>query len=55
MGLVYAITAAFAQWIIVWALGAKAIDSFLITVVIIIVAVTVKMLTSASGRADSSQ
>jgi hypothetical protein len=52
MGLAYAITAAFAQWIICWALGVKAIDSFMITVVILVVAVTVKMLTSASRRAD---
>ena len=44
MGLAYAITTALAIWIIGWALGAKAIDSFMIAAVIMIVAVTVRML-----------
>jgi hypothetical protein len=44
MGLAYAITTALAIWIIGWALGAKAIDSFMIAAVIMIVAVTIRML-----------
>jgi uncharacterized membrane protein YvlD (DUF360 family) len=44
MGLVYSIVAALALWIVVWALGAKALDSFLIAALIMIVAVTVNML-----------
>ena len=47
MGLAYAITGALAVWIIGWALGAKAIDSFLIAVLIMIVAATVKLLDPA--------
>jgi hypothetical protein len=44
MGLAYAITAALALWIIGWALDLKAIDSFMVAAVIIIVAVTIRML-----------
>jgi hypothetical protein len=44
MGLAYSIVAALALWIIGWALGAKALDSFLIAALIMIVAVTISML-----------
>jgi hypothetical protein len=44
MGLVYAIVAALGQWIVLWALGAKALDSFLLSALIMTVAVTVHML-----------
>jgi hypothetical protein len=44
MGLAAAITAALAVWLVFWALGAKAIDSFMIAALIMIVAATVKML-----------
>ena len=44
MGLAYAVTAALAVWIIGWALGAKAIDSFMIAAVIMVVAATVRLL-----------
>lgn len=44
MGLVYSIVAALCLWIILWALGAKALDSFLLAALIMIVAVTVQML-----------
>ena len=48
MGLAYAITGALAVWIIGWALGAKAIDSFMIAVVIMIIAATIKLLSPFS-------
>jgi hypothetical protein len=44
MGLAYSIVAALALWIVGWALGAKALDSFLVAGLIIIVAVTISML-----------
>lgn len=44
MGLVYSIVSALALWIVLWALGAKALDSFLVAALIMIVAVTVAML-----------
>ncbi|WP_155892281.1 hypothetical protein [Conexibacter woesei] len=44
MGLVYSIVAALALWIVLWALGAKALDSFLLAALIMIVAVTIQML-----------
>jgi hypothetical protein len=44
MGLVYSITASLCLWIVLWALGAKALDSFLLAALIMIVAVTVHML-----------
>ena len=44
MGLVVATTAGLVIWIVMWALGTKAIDSFLIAILISLVAVTVRML-----------
>lgn len=44
MGLAATITAALCLWVTVWALDVKAIDSFMIALVIIIIGVTVKML-----------
>jgi hypothetical protein len=51
MWLAYVIVAALAQWIVVWSLNVKAIDSFMISVVIILVGATIKLLTPfAPGR-----
>jgi hypothetical protein len=44
MGLVYSIVASLCLWIVLWALGAKALDSFLLAALLIVVAVTVQML-----------
>ena len=43
MGLVLATTAGLIVWIVLWSLGSKPIDSFMITTVIIVVAATVGM------------
>jgi hypothetical protein len=45
MGLVYSIVASLCLWLVLWALGAKALDSFLLAGLIMVVAVTVHMLT----------
>jgi hypothetical protein len=45
MGLTAAATAGLVVWIVLWALGVKSIDAFMVTVVIVVVAVTVRMLT----------
>ncbi len=45
MGLVLTTTFGLVVWIVLWALGAKAIDSFLITVVVVLVGATLRMLT----------
>jgi hypothetical protein len=45
MGLVVATTAGLIIWIVLWALGQKALDAFLITVLIALVAATLRMLT----------
>lgn len=45
MGLVYSIVASLCLWIVLWALGAKALDSFLLAALLMTVAVTVHMLT----------
>jgi Mn2+/Fe2+ NRAMP family transporter len=42
MGLVAAVTAAFSLWIILWSMGTKALDAFLITLVIVLVSATVR-------------
>jgi hypothetical protein len=51
VGLVLATVFGLIVWIVLWALGAKAIDSFLITVLVVVVAATVRMLApSLPGR-----
>jgi hypothetical protein len=45
MGLAYATTAALGLWIILWAIGAKGFDAFMVTVLVLVAAVTVRMLT----------
>jgi hypothetical protein len=45
MGVVLATTFGLIIWIVLWAIGAKAFDAFMITVLIVLVAVTVRMLT----------
>jgi hypothetical protein len=45
MGIVVATTAGLIIWLVLWALGAKAFDAFMITVLIALVATTVRMLT----------
>jgi hypothetical protein len=44
MGFVYSIVASLCLWIVLWALGAKALDSFLLAALLMIVALTVHML-----------
>jgi hypothetical protein len=44
MGLVVATTVGLIVWIVLWALGVKPFDSFLITVLVILVGATVRIL-----------
>ena len=44
MGLVAATTFGLMVWIVLWALGIKAFDAFLITVLVVLVGATVRML-----------
>jgi hypothetical protein len=44
MGLVLATTFGLIVWIVLWALGQKAIDSFMITILVVLVGATVRML-----------
>jgi uncharacterized protein YacL len=44
MGLVLATTTGLVIWLVMWALGVKPFDSFLITVLIVVVAATVRIL-----------
>jgi hypothetical protein len=44
MGLVVAATFGLIVWIVLWALGIKAIDSFMITVLVVLVGATARML-----------
>jgi len=44
MGLVVATTFGLIIWLVLWAIGAKAFDAFMITVLIAVVAVTLRML-----------
>jgi len=44
MGLVVATTFGLIVWIVMWALGVKAFDAFLITVLVVLLGATVRML-----------
>lgn len=44
MGLVAAITAGLAVWLVMWSLDVKALDAFLVTTVIVLVAILVRTL-----------
>ena len=46
MGLVLTTTFGLVVWIVLWALGAKAMDSFMITIIVVLVGATVRMLTA---------
>ncbi|HUB35892.1 MAG TPA: hypothetical protein VL972_03645 [Solirubrobacteraceae bacterium] len=55
MGLVLAATAGLIVWIVLWALGAKGFDAFILAAVIMLVGGTVKILAGyLPGRRDSS-
>ena len=45
MGLVLATVAGLCVWIVLWALDFKAIDAFIITILIALVAVMIRMIT----------
>lgn len=55
MGLAYSITASLCLWIVLWALGAKALDSFLLAALLMIVAVTVQTLSKYSPAKRNRQ
>ena len=44
MGVVVATTIGLIIWIVLWAIGAKAFDAFMITILIALVAATLRML-----------
>jgi hypothetical protein len=44
MGIVVATTFGLVVWLVMWALGIKALDSFLITLAVVVVAAAVKIL-----------
>ncbi len=44
MGLVVATTVGLVIWIVMWALGIKAIDAFMITVLLVVVGATMRII-----------
>ena len=44
MGLVVATTVGLVIWLVMWALGVKAFDAFLITVLVVLVGATARMI-----------
>jgi hypothetical protein len=44
MGIVLTITAGLVVWIVLWALGSKAFDAFMITAVIALIGATIRIL-----------
>jgi hypothetical protein len=54
MGFILASTAGLIVWIVLWALGAKPFDSFMITAVILVVAATLRIVAPhLPGNRDS--
>jgi hypothetical protein len=54
MGFVLATTAGLIVWIVLWALGSKGFDSFLLTLLIMLVAATLKLIApSLPGNRDN--
>ncbi|HEY8582017.1 MAG TPA: hypothetical protein VIL49_03690 [Capillimicrobium sp.] len=48
-------TAGLVLWLVLWSIGAKAFDAFMLTVLLMIIGVTIKMLIpSLSPRRDQS-
>ena len=45
MGIVVAVTIGLIVWLVLWALGSKGLDAFLITIVIALVATAARMVT----------
>jgi hypothetical protein len=44
MGLVVVTTAGLVVWLVLWALGTKALDAFMITVLLVLVGATVRII-----------
>lgn len=44
MGFVFTVTLGLILWIVMWALGSKALDAFMITIVIVLLGATARML-----------
>ena len=44
MGLIYSATAGFVVWIVLWSIGVKSLDAFMLTTLIIILAAGTRML-----------
>ncbi len=54
MGLVYTATFGFILWIVIWAIGIRAVDAFLVTFGVIILGVAVRILLPyLPGRQES--
>lgn len=54
MGLVVATTFGLVVWIVMWALGVKSFDAFLITLLVVVVGATVRILLPyLPGKRDS--
>lgn len=53
MGLVLTVTAGLIIWIVLWALGAKGFDSFMLAVLVIVIGASVKLVAGyLPGRRD---
>jgi hypothetical protein len=50
MGVLAALTAGLVFWIVAWALGAKAFDAFLVTVALVVIAVTARLVRPTLDR-----
>lgn len=44
MGFVFTVAAGLVVWIVLWALGAKGFDAFMVTTIVILVGATAKLL-----------
>ncbi len=53
MGLILATTAGLLAWIVLWSLGAKGFDAFMVTTLVVVIGATARMLVPyLPGRRD---
>jgi hypothetical protein len=55
MGLALVTTFAFCLWVVLWAIGVKGFDGFMITIVIVLIAGTLKSLTKFLPGAERAR
>ena len=54
MGFIFSLTAGLVVWIVLWSIGVKSFDAFLITVLMVLIAATVRVFAPFDRTEDES-